>query len=80
MKKNLIVLLPLILIVSITNADDLIVDKKALSQYKTDDHLLFGAYNSNNNKKCFDEVDLNIFGDSTRSPLLEKSMGVPCYE
>ena len=58
-KKNIIVLLPLILIVSYVNADDLIVDKKALSQYKTDDHLLFDAYNSNSNKKCCDEVDLS---------------------
>ena len=58
-KKNIKVLLPLILLVSYVNADDLIVDKKALSQYKTDDHLLFDAYNSNSNKKCCDEVDLS---------------------
>ena len=63
----LIVLLPLILIVSITNADDLIVDKKALSQYKTDDHLLFDAYNSNSDKKCCDEVDLDL---SDNAPIL----------
>jgi len=58
-KKNIIVLLPLILLVSYVNADDLIVDKKALSQYKTDDHLLFDPFNSNSDKKCCDEVDLS---------------------
>ena len=58
MKKTLI-LLPLILIVSIVNAGDLIVDKNSLSQYETDDHLLFDVYNSNNIRECCDEVDLS---------------------
>ena len=57
MKKLIIFLL----LSSVTTvfADDLIVDKKALSQYKTDDHLLFDAYNSNSDKECCDEVDLS---------------------
>ena len=62
-KKNIIVLLPLILIVSYVNADDLIVDKKALSQYKTDDHLLLDVFNANSDKMGSkhgnDEVDLS---------------------
>ena len=57
MKKSLFI--TLLFSSALLIADDLIVDKKALSQYKTDDHLLFDAYNSNSNKKCCDEVDLS---------------------
>ena len=56
--KKLIIILILSSVTTIF-ADDLIVDKKALSQYKTDDHLLFDVYNSNSDKKCCDEVDLS---------------------
>jgi len=50
MKKSLFI--TLLFSSALLIADDLIVDKKALSQYKTDDHLLFDAYNSNSDKKC----------------------------
>ena len=43
MKKTLI-LLPLLLIVSIANGVDLIVDQSALSQYGTDNYLLFDGF------------------------------------
>ncbi|HIB02346.1 MAG TPA: LamG domain-containing protein, partial [Candidatus Marinimicrobia bacterium] len=46
-KKNLIVLFSLFLIVSFVNADDLIVDKNALSQYETDEYLLFDVFDAN---------------------------------
>ena len=57
MKKSLFI--TLLFSSALLIADDLIVDKKALSQYKTDDHLLFDSYNSNSDKKCCDEVDLS---------------------
>ena len=62
MKKSLFI--TLLFSSALLIADDLIVDKKALSQYKTDDHLLFDAYNSNNDApgrspKMSDEVDLS---------------------
>jgi hypothetical protein len=61
--KKLIIFLILSSVTTVF-ADDLIVDKKALSQYKTDDHLLFDAYNSSNDApgrspKMSDEVDLS---------------------
>ena len=35
----------------IAQTRDLIVDQSALSQYETDNYLLFDAYNSNSEKK-----------------------------
>ena len=57
MKKSLFI--TLLFSSALLIADDLIVDKKALSQYKTDDHLLFDPFNSNSDKECCDEVDLS---------------------
>ena len=61
MKKSLFI--TLLFSSALLIADDLIVDKKALSQYKTDDHLLFYVFNANcekmGSKHGNDEVDLS---------------------